>query len=118
MYADQITRSMRSCIDETERRRAAQLDYNERHGITPQTVKKSMRSILEDIAEKDYVDMPEVAEEAAEYGSAEALRTEIGRTREDMLTAAAELDFEKAAELRDRMLALERQELALRDGRG
>jgi excinuclease ABC subunit B len=113
MYADKITRSMRACIDETERRRAAQLAYNEEHGITPETVKKSLRTILEDIAEKDYAELPLVAEEEGEYRSPKELRREIARIKKEMLAAAAELDFEKAAELRDRMLGLEKRELAV-----
>jgi len=115
MYADQITKSMRACLDETERRRRAQLDYNQEHGITPETVRKSLRSILEDIAEKDYVELPMVAEDEAEYESPELLRKEIARLKKEMLAAAADLDFEKAAELRDRMLALEKRELQMRD---
>ncbi|WP_027716309.1 excinuclease ABC subunit UvrB [Desulfuromonas sp. TF] len=113
MYADNVTRSMRACIDETERRRAAQLAYNEKYGITPETVKKSLRTILEDIAEKDYVELPLVAEEEGEYRSPKELRREIARVKKEMLQAAAELDFEKAAELRDRMLGLEKRELAV-----
>ncbi|MEZ4601216.1 MAG: excinuclease ABC subunit UvrB [Syntrophotaleaceae bacterium] len=114
MYGDQITRSMRACIEETERRRAAQLEYNEKHGITPQTVKKSLRSILEDIAEKDYVELPLAAEEQEEYLTPRQLHEQIARLKTEMLQAAAALEFEKAAELRDRMLVLEKQELALR----
>lgn len=114
MYADQITRSMRSCIDETERRRAAQLDYNAKHGITPQTVKKSMRSILEDIAEKDYVELPLAAEALEDYHTPQDIKAEVIRVRDEMLAAAAQLEFEKAAALRDRMLELEKLELALR----
>ena len=116
MYADTLTRSMRACIAETDRRRAAQLAYNAEHGITPQTVKKSLRSILEDIAEKDYVELPLVAEETGEYHTPAELRREIARLKKEMLQAAGDLEFEKAAELRDRMLALERQELAVRGG--
>ncbi len=114
MYADQITRSMRRCIDETERRRAAQLDYNAKHGITPRTVKKSMRSILEDIAEKDYVELPLAAEALEDYHTPQDIKAEVIRVRDEMLAAAAELEFEKAAALRDRMLELEKLELALR----
>jgi excinuclease ABC subunit B len=113
MYADKVTRSMRACIDETERRRATQLEYNEEHGITPETVKKSLRTILEDIAEKDYAELPLVAEEEGEYRSPKELRREIVRVKKEMLQAAAELDFEKAAELRDRMLGLEKRELGV-----
>ena len=111
MYADVVTRSMRACIDETERRRVTQLAYNAEHGITPETVKKSLRTILEDIAEKDYVELPLVAESGEEYRTPKALRAEIARVKAEMLAAAGELDFEKAAELRDRMLALEKREL-------
>jgi len=114
MYADTVTRSMQACIDETGRRRAAQLVYNAEHGITPETVKKSLRTILEDIAEKDYVELPLVAEEEGEYRTPAELRREIERVKKEMLKAAADLEFEKAAELRDRMLVLERQELAVR----
>jgi excinuclease ABC subunit B len=114
MYADMVTRSMQACLDETGRRRAAQLAYNAEHGITPETVKKSLRTILEDIAEKDYVELPLVAEEEGEYRSPAELRREIERVKKEMLKAAADLEFEKAAELRDRMLVLERQELAVR----
>ncbi len=114
MYADRITRSMQACLDETGRRRAAQLEYNRVHGITPETVRKSIRSILEDIAERgDYVELPLAAEELAEYRSAAELRKEIARVKKEMLAAAAALEFEKAAELRDRMLELEKRELAV-----
>ena len=115
MYADTVTRSMRACLEETERRRATQLAYNAENNITPVSVKKSMRSILEDIAERgDYVELPLVAEEEGEYRTPAALRKEIARVKKEMLAAAAALEFEKAAELRDRMLELERRELAVR----
>ncbi|MBE0596484.1 MAG: UvrB/UvrC motif-containing protein, partial [Desulfuromonadales bacterium] len=116
MYADKVTRSMRACLDETERRRAAQIAYNAEHGITPTSIKKSMRSILEDIAERgDYLELPLVAETAAEYGSVADLRKEIARLKKEMLAAAGALDFERAAELRDRMLEVEKKELLLRE---
>ena len=114
MYGDRITRSMQACIDETERRRVKQLAYNQEHGITPQSVKKSMRSILEDLSSKDYLELAKVAEEAAEYKSPEDLKKQIAITKEQMLEAAADLDFERAAELRDQMLTLEKQELLVR----
>ncbi len=114
MYGDKITRSMQACIDETERRRAKQLAYNQEHGITPQSVKKSLRSILKDISSKDYVELPKVAEDDAAYGDPAELKKQIAILKQQMLEAAADLDFEKAAELRDRMLALEKRELALR----
>ena len=116
MYADQITRSMRACIDETERRRTAQLEFNATHGITPQSVKKSLRSILEDLSQHDYVQLPQVAEELTAYGDANALRRDIEAVRQEMLRAASGLEFERAAQLRDRMLELEKQELLWREG--
>jgi excinuclease ABC subunit B len=114
MYADRITGSMQKCLDETERRRAAQLEYNEVHGITPETVRKSLSSILDDLQQAQ--DTPEslAAEALAEYDSCEELFAEIEKLRADMLQAAADLEFEKAAELRDRIHLLEKQELALR----
>jgi excinuclease ABC subunit B len=114
MYADVVTRSMRACIEETQRRRETQLAYNTEHGITPESVKKSLRTILEDIAERgDYGALPRVAEEEEEYGSLAELRAEIGRVKTEMLAAAGDLEFEKAAQLRDRMLELERRELGM-----
>lgn len=115
MYADQITRSMQACIDETERRRTKQLAYNTEHGITPETVKKGMRTILESIAEKDYVTPPVVAETLPDYGGdLKQIPRLIKKMRKEMLAAARELDFEKAAELRDRIKQLEDAELKLR----
>jgi excinuclease ABC subunit B len=104
---------MQACLDETERRREKQLAYNAEHGITPRTIKKSMRSILDDIAEKDYVELPLVAEEEEMYGDPQQVKKEIERLKKEMLAAAADLAFEKAAELRDRVLALEKRELSL-----
>jgi len=115
MYADQITRSMQACLDETERRRIKQLAYNQEHGITPETVKKGMRSILESIAEKDYVTPPVVADVEEIYGiELREIPKLIKKMRKEMLAVAKELDFEKAAELRDRIKQLEEAELKLR----
>ncbi len=116
MYADTITRSMRACIDETERRRAKQLAWNQEHDITPETVKKGMRTILDSIEEKDYYTPPGgVAETPEEYGvHLKDIPKLVKRLRKEMLAAAKTLDFEKAAELRDRVKRLEETELALR----
>ncbi|HKL26539.1 MAG TPA: excinuclease ABC subunit UvrB [Desulfuromonadales bacterium] len=116
MYGDRTTRSMQACIDETERRRQVQLAYNREHGITPASVRRSMRSILEDLAEQDYPELPVAAEELEEYRSSQEIQREIERTRDEMLQAAGELDFERAAELRDRMHQLEKRELDMRGG--
>lgn len=115
MYADAVTRSMQGCIDETERRRTKQLAYNLEHNITPETVKKGMRSILESIEEQDYAAVPLVAEAAEAYGvELKEIPKLIRRLRKEMLAAAKGLDFEKAAELRDRIKQLEDAELKLR----
>jgi excinuclease ABC subunit B len=115
MYADSVTRSMQACIDETERRRAKQLDYNAEHGITPETIKKGIRSILESIEEKDYFTPPgSVAESGEEYIALKDIPKLVRKLRKEMLAAAKALDFEVAARLRDRVKKLEGMELALR----
>jgi len=114
MYADKVTGSMRICIDETERRRTIQMEYNREHGITPQTVKKGLRSILESIEEHDYVTLPKVAEGDEEYVPLEKIPGMLKKLRKEMLEAAKELAFEKAAELRDRIRKLQELELAVR----
>jgi excinuclease ABC subunit B len=115
MYGDSVTRSMQACIDETGRRLIKQLAYNEEHGITPETVKKGLRSILESIEEKDYVTQPVgVAEAGAEYLAPKEIPKLVKKLRKEMLAAAKELNFEKAVELRDRVKKLEAMELALR----
>jgi excinuclease ABC subunit B len=115
MYGDSVTRSMQACIDETGRRRVKQLAYNEEHGITPETVKKSFSSILESIEEKDYFTPPGgVAEAGEEYIAPKEIPKMVKKLRKEMLAAARELNFEKAAALRDRVKRLEELELALR----
>jgi excinuclease ABC subunit B len=114
MYADKVTGSMRICIDETERRRTIQMEYNREHGITPQTVKKGLRSILESIEEHDYSTLPKVAESGEEYVPLEKIPGMLKKLRKEMLEAAKELAFEKAAELRDRIRKLQELELAVR----
>ncbi len=115
MYADQTTRSMQACIDETERRRAKQLAYNAEHGITPETVKKGIRNILESIEERDYFTPPgSVAESGEEYVALKDIPKLVRKLRKEMLAAAKALDFESAARLRDRVKKLEGMELALR----
>jgi excinuclease ABC subunit B len=112
MYADRITRSMQACIDETERRRQQQLEFNREHGITPKGIIKSMRSLLEDI-HTEGEELLEVAETVQEWHSPAELRREIEKVRKQMLKEAADLNFEAAAELRDRLQALEKEELGL-----
>lgn len=114
LYADQMTGSMERAIRETERRRKKQLAYNRRHGITPETIVKSIREIRRSVYEADYVDVPAVAERVASYGSLDEIRREIDALARAMREAAIRLEFEKAAELRDRMKELEKIELEMR----
>ncbi|HEX9023422.1 MAG TPA: excinuclease ABC subunit UvrB [Geobacteraceae bacterium] len=114
MYADGVTSSMQSCIDETNRRRAIQSEFNREHRITPQSVKKGLRTILESIEERDYYTIPTVGEAKEEYVPIEKIPGLAKKLRKEMLAAAKELNFEKAAELRDRIRKLEDMELALR----
>ena len=107
MYADNMTDSMRLAIEETERRREIQKAYNEEHGITPQTIKKAVRdliSISKEVAQKDLQ-----FEKDPESMSAKELEKLIGEVQKKMKTAAAELDFETAAMLRDQMIGLKKQ---------
>ena len=114
MYADTVTGSMQACIDETNRRRVMQVAFNLEHDITPQTVQKGLRTILESIEEKDYFTIPLAAEEQEEYVTPSEIPKLVKKLRKEMLAAAKELAFEKAAELRDRIKKLEEMELALR----
>jgi excinuclease ABC subunit B len=114
MYADRVTRSMQACIDETTRRRKIQEEHNAANGITPETVKKSLRSILESIEEKDYYDLPLAADPDEEYLSRKEIPKLVKNLRKEMLAAAKNLDFEKAAALRDRIKKLEEMELKLK----
>ena len=114
MYADSVTGSMRSCIDETNRRRAIQMEYNREHNITPQTIRKNIRTILESVEERDYVAVPVAADPLEEYVAKEDVAKVVKKLRKEMLAAAKELDFEKAAQLRDKIKRLEDMDLALR----
>jgi excinuclease ABC subunit B len=114
LYAEGLTDSMKRAIDETKRRRLLQGDFNKKHGITPQTVVKSLGSPLFKIYEADYHDVPLAADQGARYGSADLPRM-IRQLKQEMKQAAGQLEFEKAAELRDRIHDLEKRELALRE---
>jgi excinuclease ABC subunit B len=112
MYADTMTNSMRQAIAETERRRALQQAYNEEHGITPQSIIKSIDDVLSSVYERDY-SAPLVAEPAQTFRSQAELDACIARLQADMKAAAANLDFEKAASLRDEIRRLRTSELGL-----
>ncbi len=105
MYADSLTRSMKAAINETSRRRQIQEAYNEKHGITPQGIKKAIKDITERVKT--------VAETRTSYDAAPINKEDIARVIKDMesqmKTAARNLEFEKAALLRDRILDLRKE---------
>ncbi len=114
LYADAITKSMRVAIDETNRRRELQGQFNADHGITPESIVKSISDVLHSVYEADYTTVPLAAEEEDRYHSQEELDKLIKKLRKDMKAAADRYDFERAAELRDRVFKLEGKELELR----
>jgi excinuclease ABC subunit B len=112
MFADTITQSMRRAIDETERRRAVQNAYNEKNGITPEGIRKSIVDVLSSIYEKDYYEVP--ADELDAKGlKPKQLSKMVKKLKKEIAEAAKKWDFEKAALLRDRLLAIEKTELTL-----
>ncbi|MEK6778148.1 MAG: excinuclease ABC subunit UvrB [Candidatus Deferrimicrobiota bacterium] len=112
LYADQVTGSMREAIAETGRRREKQKTFNDLHGITPETVRKNIADPIGQVCEADYVPVP--ADEKWEFASPQELGKTLKKLRREMERAAKKLDFERAAEIRDRLLALEKMELAAR----
>lgn len=104
MYADKITDSMRVAIEETNRRRKLQEAYNEAHGITPQTIKKSVRDLIA-ISKKVAIDEMKFAKEPESMSKKELEKT-IADIQKKMQKAAAELNFEAAAQYRDKMISL------------
>jgi excinuclease ABC subunit B len=100
MYADTITGSMQKALQETERRRKIQEDYNKKMGITPETVKSNIKDILSSIYEADYWTVPIAAEEKAEYAYDEEA---VKRLESEMKEAARALEFERAARIRDKI---------------
>ena len=107
MYADTITDSMREALDETNRRREIQMKYNEEHGITPQTIKKAVRDLISisRVIAKEEVRF----EKDPESMTKKELEKLIGEIQKKMQKAAEDLNFEAAAELRDKMLELKKQ---------
>lgn len=107
MYADVMTDSMRNAISETERRRKVQMAYNEEYGITPKTIQKSVRDLIS-ISKKVAAEELRM-EKDPESMSAKELEKLIKDVTKQMKKAAAELNFEAAAELRDKLLELKKQ---------
>ena len=114
MYADGVTGSMREAIAETERRRLVQEEYNREHDITPESIRKTIRELLETVSERDYytVEVPREAE--VRWESPAALAAHVAELEQAMKEAAKRLDFERAAELRDRIKSLKKVELEVR----
>jgi len=110
MYADKVTGSMQAAIDETLRRRELQTAYNLEHGITPESVKRLIGNTLQAPEERDWVAVPITADE---FLSVKDLEKTVKRLKKEMLAAAKAQEFEKAAELRDKIKRLEVSELAL-----
>jgi len=110
MYADRVTDSMAETIRETDRRRALQAAYNTEHGITPESIRSSIHELLQTVYERDYYTV-EVAPVTETFESPEERDTRIADLEKRMKEAAARLDFEGAAELRDRLKALRKQQI-------
>jgi excinuclease ABC subunit B len=111
MYADVLTDSMRAAINETERRRARQQAYNEEHGITPTSIVKSIDDVLSSVYERDYGPPPPVKEERPSFKTQAELDSYVANLEKEMKAAAANLDFERAASLRDLVRSLKTHEL-------
>jgi excinuclease ABC subunit B len=112
MYADRTTDSMADTIRETERRRVLQAAYNAEHGITPESIRSSIRELLQTVYERDYVtvDLPEAAEETFE--SVAQVQARVVDLEKQMKEAARRLDFEQAADLRDKIRSLRKLQTA------
>ena len=114
MYADTMTDSMKTAIGETSRRRALQAAYNAEHGITPTSVVKSIDDVLTSIYERDYMGVPEPTEKGRlVFRSQAELDAHLAGLEREMKAAAANLDFEKAAALRDQIRAIKTRDLGL-----
>src|SRR6266850_86382 len=114
LYGDAVTDSMQMALAETGRRRTIQADYNARHGIVPTSIKKDVLSLEYATAEMDDVQLDLAAESTAVYGAEEATEQIIKRLETEMKAAAKELEFERAAALRNRIRALKMRELELK----
>jgi excinuclease ABC subunit B len=112
MYAETMTDSMKSAIGETERRRALQAEYNTEHGITPESIVRHIDEVFSSVYERDY-STPVAREPREAFRTQAEVDAEIARLEHEMKSAAANLDFERAASLRDSLKALRNRELGL-----
>jgi excinuclease ABC subunit B len=115
MYANVMTGSIRTAIAETERRRAIQDAYNREHGITPASIVKAIDDVLMSVYERDYMGVPAVREDAEPYMSLAEIDARILQLNRDMKAAAANLEFEKAASVRDQIRRLRARSLGVDD---
>jgi excinuclease ABC subunit B len=113
MYAEAMTQSMRTAVGEMERRRALQAAYNQEHGITPESVVRHLDDVMSSVYERDYGTTPVVRESREVFRTQTELDAEIARLELEMKSAAANLDFERAAEVRDRVKTLRGRELGI-----
>jgi excinuclease ABC subunit B len=113
MYAGRITDSIKATLAVTDRRRVVQEAYNRQHGITPESIKKSIHEVLRSVYERDYYTVEVVTEPEGAYESPEAREERTRALETEMKEAARRLDFERAAELRDRIKALRKKDLSL-----
>ena len=110
LYADVMTDSMRRALDETDRRRAAQVAYNEEHGLTPQAINRPLEMGLAGILKADYADLTEDTADMPEFATQAELDIYIAKLEADMREAAKKFEFEKAAKLRDSVRELRTKE--------
>ena len=113
LYADTLTNSMRKAIEETDRRRAKQKAWNEANGITPQSIKKQIGQVMQSVFEQDYVTVAPIQDASGLEFVGKDLKSSIAELEKRMRGAAADLEFEEAARLRDEIRRLEALELGL-----
>lgn len=113
LYADTITESIEKAINETNRRRALQMEYNEKNDITPQSIQKRIGEVLTSVYERDYFDYLKISEEKDVYLSPEKRKKQMDELEKLMKEAVRNLEFEKAATLRDELKKLKKRELEL-----
>jgi excinuclease ABC subunit B len=114
LYADNITDSMRSAIEETERRRRIQEEWNRKHGIVPKTIEKEIDEFF--VYERDYVDLTRISEDKEKYLSEKERKELIEKLEKEMKDAVEKLEFEKAAMIRDELKKIKRYHLEIMEG--